>query len=161
MHDARAVANYVLNRAWEMGFEVSQIDIQKICYFLHGHHLVEHGIPLIKTEFEAWEYGPVQRVLYASFKKFEKQPITEEATAFDPIRRTEKQLPPITENSAIATIENHLVKYLEIPSFGLVDITHASGTPWSETMSDAENTVNVGMRISDQKIQEKFEGLGV
>lgn len=55
MHDARAVANHVLSRAWEMGFEVSQIDIQKICYFLHGHHLVEHGTPLIKTEFEAWE----------------------------------------------------------------------------------------------------------
>ncbi len=159
MYDARAVANYVLERAWEAGYDLTQIDIQKICYFLHGHHLVEHGAPLISTEFEAWDYGPVQRVLRGSFKKFGDQPIRELASAFDPIRRVKRELPKISDNAAIDTIEKHLPLYLDVPSFELVEMTHQPGTPWSQTMEDAKVRVNVGMRIENQTIAERFEGI--
>ncbi|MBO9453145.1 DUF4065 domain-containing protein [Tropicibacter sp. R16_0] len=161
MYDARVVANEVLKSAWSKGYDVTQIDIQKICYFLSGHHLVEHGEPLISSAFEAWDYGPVQRSLYNAFKKFEDQPITEFATAFDPIRRTTKELPPIQSNTARETIERHLEKYLAIPSFELVEITHSDGTPWTMTRSTSKQSANIGMRISNEMIASHFEGLSV
>jgi uncharacterized phage-associated protein len=159
MHDARVIANAVLEKAWELGYAVTQIDIQKICYFLHGHHLRDHGKPLIRTEFEAWQYGPVQPQLYQSFKRFESFPITELATAFDPVRRCEKPLGQIEENSARDTIETYLPLYLEFESFELVDMTHAPGTPWSRTLASAHARVNIGMRISDEVIHGHFEGV--
>lgn len=161
MYDARVIANEVLKAAWENGHDVTQIDLQKICYFLHGHHLIEHGQPMIASTFEAWDYGPVQRSLYNQFKKFGSQPITELATAFDPIRRKAKPLPAITTNSVRATIAAHLPKYLGIPSFELVDITHQPETPWSLTRSDAETSANIGLRITNNMIADHFEGLSV
>lgn len=159
MFDARIIANEILARAWEETLDLTQIDVQKNLYFLHGHHLTEHGIPLIKSEFEAWEFGPVQRIVYDEFKRFGDQPITEFARKFDPIKRTLTSFPRLTDNSAIDTIERHLYKYLEIPSFTLVDITHRPGTPWSRTMEAAISRVNVGMRIKDDLIKSYFEGL--
>lgn len=159
MYDARAIANLVLERAWDLGHELTQIDIQKICYFLHGHYLQTHGRPLVATEFEAWEYGPVQRALYGAFKRFEGEPITMLAVAFDPIRRRNVELPHISDNSVIDTIEKYLPYYLEIPSFELVNMTHRPGTPWSRTIADAETHVNVGMRIDNATIRSHFEGI--
>jgi uncharacterized phage-associated protein len=159
MYDARVVANAVLERAWRLGYEITQIDIQKICYFLHGHHLRANGVPLISTEFEAWDYGPVQRNLYASFKEFGDQPITKLAVSFDPIKRQLRPLPSIAENSVIDTIETHLLTYLDLASFELVDLTHAVGTPWSITVHDARLSVNVGMRIANETIAKHFEGI--
>lgn len=160
MYDARVVANEVLKAAWQTGYDVTQIDLQKICYFLHGHHLIEHGQPLINSTFEAWRHGPVQRSLYNQFKKFGAQPITELATAFDPIKRRAKELDPITANSARVTIETYLPKYLGIPSFELVEMTHMPGTPWFLTRLEAESSANIGMRIANSVITEHFEGVG-
>lgn len=159
MNDARVVANEVLKTAWRLGHDLTQIDIQKLCYFMHGHHLLEHGEPLIATEFEAWTFGPVQPVLYSSFKRYESNPITELATAFDPIRRVPKQLGELTSNSARHTIDTYLPRYLGLPSFALVEITHAEGTPWSETVRRAKTSANLGMKISTDLVRERFEGL--
>lgn len=159
MFDARIIANEVLTRAWEEGLELTQIDVQKILYFLHGHHLTEYGQPLIKTEFEAWDFGPVQRTAYDEFREFGELPITSLAQKFDPVKRTTTALPKLTDNAAISTIENHLSKYLEIPSFTLVDITHSPGTPWSRTIESSKAHVNIGMRIKNDLIVSYFEGL--
>lgn len=159
MFDARIIANEILQRAWQEGLELTQIDIQKISYFLHGHHLRDHGKPLISTQFEAWDHGPVQRSLYDAFKHYGDQPIDEPACKFDPIKRTTHEFPRLTDNAAISTIETHLNKYLEIPSFELVDITHRPGTPWSQTVEEARTSVNVGMRITNDLISSNFEGI--
>ncbi|SCX25478.1 Panacea domain-containing protein [Agrobacterium rosae] len=161
MFDARLIANEILLRAWKESLELTQIDIQKILYFLHGHHLIEHDFPLIKSEFEAWEYGPVQRIVYDQFKNYGDSPITELAERFDPISRQNSAFPRLTDNSAVSTIEQHLYKYLEVPSFSLVDITHRPGTPWSRTIEAAKERVNVGMRIKNDLIRSYFEGFQV
>ncbi len=141
---------------------MTQLDVQKICYFMNGHHLVDHGVPMIATEFEAWDHGPVQRLLYDSFKRFGREPITELATAFDPIRRKAKGLPEITSNSVVDTIEKYLGMYIGIPAPELVGgITHRRDTPWQITRAKAEDVPNIGMRISNAVIQEHFEGFRV
>lgn len=156
--DARAVANEILRRAWTLGFEPTQIDIQKICYFLHGHHLRNHGTPMIRTEFEAMDYGPVQAVLLDAFRRWSGEPIEELAQKFDPVTRAYSEIPPIEDNAIMATIDHYLSDYLSIPSFVLVDMTHAVGTPWSKTVSEAQRSANIGMRIDNDLISRCFEG---
>ena len=158
-YDARAIANEILIRAWESGFEPTQIDVQKISYFLHGHHLLEFGEPLIASEFEALHYGPVQRSLLDSFRKFGEEPIRELAQRFDPVKRVTIDIPRIRDNAVTQLVEKYLPVYLMIPSFELVDITHAAGTPWSRTVNLAKNAVNIGMRISNDLIRTHFEGV--
>ncbi|MBO6789504.1 MAG: DUF4065 domain-containing protein [Dinoroseobacter sp.] len=157
MYDPRVIANHVLEEAWNRDIDLTQVDIQKIVYFLNGHHLVEHGTPMVEGEFEAWEYGPVQRILLDSFRRFEDGPITEFAVAFDPIRRKRKTLPSISSNSVSETIDRFLDDYLEMGAFDMVDITHDENTPWSVTMQEAKHSANIGMRISSELIRERFE----
>ena len=159
MYDARVIANELLKRAWHAHVDMTQLDIQKICYFLNGHHLVDHGSPMILDEFEAWPHGPVQRVLYNSFKRFGSEPITELAGAFDPIRRVRKMLPEITSNSVLDTIEKYLPRYIGIPAHELVGMTHRQGTPWQITRENAKHEANIGMRISTDTIVQHFEGV--
>jgi uncharacterized phage-associated protein len=158
-HDARLIANEVLRRAWALGHEPTQIDVQKIVYFLHGHHLRDHDRPLVAEPFQALHYGPVQQVLLDAFCKYGDEPIRDLAVRFDPVRRTEHAFAPLSDNASVETIERYLDRYLALGSFDMVEMTHADGTPWSLTVQAARNVVNVGMRITDRLIRERFEGI--
>src|ERR1700738_3701746 len=78
-YDARAVANYFLERAKAEGIPITPMAIQKLVYFAHGWMLAVYGRPLINQRIEAWEYGPVIRDLYQQFKRFGDLPISEPA----------------------------------------------------------------------------------
>lgn len=82
-YDARAAANFVLDRADALKLGISNMHINKILYFAHGHFLAHKHKRLIDQEFEAWEHGPVVQDLYHRFKKFGKNAITERATILD------------------------------------------------------------------------------
>jgi uncharacterized phage-associated protein len=157
MFDARVVANAVLDRAELRGRAVTNLDLQKIVYFLHGHSLIAYNTPLVNGEFEAWTYGPVHRVLYDAFKVFNDTPVDGRATAFDPIRRTIRELPRLSDPHALALLDNVLDFYLDMPTRALVELTHSTGTPWTRTVEHAERRVNVGMKIPNALISKYFE----
>ena len=160
MIDPRIVANEVLDRAEQRGREVTNLDMQKIVYFLHGHYLSRHGRPLVEDEFEAWNYGPVHRVLYNAFRAYEATAIEGRAQAFDPVRRIARELPQLTDPEVLALMDEILGAYLDIPTFDLVEMTHKPGTPWSRTIAEAERRPKAGMKIANALIAQYFEGPG-
>lgn len=158
MLDARIIANTVLDRADARHRAITNLDLQKIVYFLHGHFLRAHDRPLVRGEFEAWPYGPVHRVLYDAFKAYNDTPIEGRATAFDPVRRQVRELPELDDLDVVGVLDDVLDFYLDMTTGSLVRLTHSAGTPWSRTVEEAEKHVNVGMRIPDSLISEFFEG---
>lgn len=158
MFDPRVIANEVLARAEQRGLQLTNLDLQKLVYFLHGEFLTKKGAPLVQGEFEAWQFGPVHRVLYDAFKQYASGPIERPAKRFDPIRRQYHPLPRVEDEVATEFLDSTLDRYLEIPTFMLVQITHSPGTPWSRTMEAAETKTNIGMVISDDLIAQYFEG---
>lgn len=137
---------------------MTNLDMQKVVYFVHGHYLLQYGRPLVNGEFEAWSYGPVHRVLYDALKRHEDLPINEKIVGFDPIRRRTRELPGLDDSDAIAVLDQVLDHYLNMPTFALVELTHRNATPWSRTIEDARTRVNVGMKIPNELIVECFEG---
>lgn len=158
MFDPRIIANEVLRRASQRGKTISNLHLQKIIYFLHGEWLALTGQPLVSGEFEAWQYGPVHRVLYDAFRDFGDAPIDSVARKFDPIRREFRPLPGLKEEAVRDFLDATLPRYIDVPPFILVQRTHAPGTPWSRTMEGAEVRANVGMVIENDLIAEHFEG---
>ncbi|MGH6962497.1 MAG: Panacea domain-containing protein, partial [Dongiaceae bacterium] len=75
-YDARAVANCLLDYADSKSSEITLLTLMKVIYFAHGWHLARFGQPLVTNHFEAWERGPVVRVLYDEFKDRRARPIT-------------------------------------------------------------------------------------
>jgi uncharacterized phage-associated protein len=158
MIDARIVANYVLRHGEARGRALTNLTLQKIVYFLHGEWLVRTGSPLVSGNFEAWQFGPVHRVLYDAFREYGDAPVEAPAQRYDPIRRKVHPLPDISDIGLREFLDETLPHYIDLPPFVMVQQTHAAGTPWSITMENAEKRANVGMVIDNDLIERHFEG---
>ena len=78
-YDSRVVANYLLDLASARKLTLTQLELYKILYFAHGWYLSSFSKPLLSQEFEAWQLGPVVKVLRDQFGKFGAKPITAKA----------------------------------------------------------------------------------
>jgi uncharacterized phage-associated protein len=158
MYDPRTIANAVLRRAQSRGRAMTNLDMQKVVYLLHGAFLRETKSPLVAGNFEAWQFGPVHKVLYDAFKSQGDAPIEAPARRFDPVRRLHQDLPALDDAEVESFLDSNLARFLDIPTFKLVQLTHSEGTPWSRTMEAAERKTNVGMVIPNDIIARYFEG---
>ena len=83
--DGRALANFVLDFCDARGRRITNLSLQKIVYFCHVWSLIRLGKPLVKHQFEAWQFGPVLQYLYREFREYDDQPIVGRATKIDPV----------------------------------------------------------------------------
>lgn len=150
-YDGRAVANFVLDHADQLGIKVTNLSLQKLVYFCHLWSLIELGRPLVKQSFEAWEYGPVLQYLYREFKRFGGAPITDRAQQTNPfngrkdvVRHT---LDPVTEE----LLKRVVGFYGRLSAGALVSLTHAHGGPWHRVWHQS-GRINPGMHIDDREI---------
>lgn len=157
MHDARAVANFLLDRADEMNVALTNMEILKHIYFAHGWHLVAFGKPLITNRIEAWQYGPVIRAVYDSFKNFDSAPITSRATLTDwatgEVVIAESDL---TEGAEVL-ITSTLAYYSGYRAFELSEMTHAPGGAWDRVWNAGDGRVRMNMEITNSMIRNDFE----
>ena len=82
MYDARAVANFFIDRALDNARPVTLMTLLKVLYFAHAWHLAKENEALIAQPFEAWRHGPVNRVVYEQMKGQGSKPITKKLTSF-------------------------------------------------------------------------------
>lgn len=154
-YDARALANFVLDRADVLRVGISNMHINKIVYFAHGWFLALRGQKLVDQPFEAWEYGPVVQDLYHRFKRFGKDSITERATVLD--KATGEYVPARCEVAVddLGLLTQVVDFYARIPPSKLSDMSHESGGPWDQVWN-YNGKSNPGMFITDNAIAEWF-----
>ena len=156
-YDAREVANFLLDLADEQNVDLSQVSLLKILYFCHGWYLLVNDIKLIKNDFEAWEYGPVVRVVRDEFKKFGSRKIQERARKLN-IYTGER----VIADSNLAESDKRFVKsvfvtYYNYSAWKLSDLTHEPGSPWDKLWNSKEPVARLGLRIRDEEIKRHFE----
>lgn len=153
--DGRAIANCILDIADADGIEVTNLSLQKLMYFCHAWHLVETGEPLVKTEFEAWQHGPVLQYLYRQFKDFENRPIRSRATAMNPHNGKQELVAYRIEEETKERLRRVVGFYGRMEPWDLVDMSHEKGGPWFEVWNHS-GRINPGMKISHTAIHEFF-----
>ncbi|UQS81990.1 DUF4065 domain-containing protein [Bombilactobacillus folatiphilus] len=70
MAKAMDVADYIITKAKKLSTPVSNLQLQKIMYYLNVIHLVENGVdqPLIDdARFQRWPFGPVISSVYHEY----------------------------------------------------------------------------------------------
>lgn len=155
-YDARAVANLLLERARVHGLEVTPLALQKLIYFAHGWMLTRYERPLVDGYFEAWKHGPVHPVLYACFRGFGREPITSPAERLN-LRTGELTIVAPPEDPEVIKAVDRVLEHLgALPSTRLVNISHARGGPWYETVNKRATETRLGLRISDTVVCERF-----
>ena len=156
MHDARGIANFLLDEAERRGIRLTVMTLLKVLYFAHAWYLAKENRPLIAQPFEAWKYGPVSRVVYDQFKIFEKSPISGRALSlnvdsakFEPTRY---EFDSDTREFLLATFNY----YSQFHAFKLSDLTHEEGGPWDQIWKEAERRAVPGMIIPNALIRTWF-----
>lgn len=155
-HDARAIANFLLDYAESRSSAITLMALLKMIYFAHGWHLAKYGAPLIKNHFEAWKDGPVVRVVYDAFKGAGSAAIRNRACKIDPVTRDRtivRHKLSIEESEFLKIIFDG---YGHIHAFALSDITHNRGSPWDRVWNAPIGGVVLGMRISNDRIRDHF-----
>lgn len=82
-YDAREVSNFVLKLANGSGRALTQMSLLKIIFYAHGWYLASKDKPLFRQPVEAWEHGPVVKVVRDAFKEFGSKPIDRMADRLD------------------------------------------------------------------------------
>ena len=127
-YDPRAVANLLLDLAAtdEDGpLPISNLALQKLLYFAHGHFLLRTGEPLVQGVFEAWTYGPVHPAVYQAFKAEAGRPIRMRATARNVMTGETRPLALPDDAEVRRQLRHVLRSYGHLSPGRLVDITHA------------------------------------
>ena len=146
-YDARAIANFILDESDAAGFTMYPTSLLKILYFGHGWHLALFGGPLIAQPFEAWEHGPVVRVVYDQIKDYSGKAIKVRLKAFNPRSMTPKVASAeITRGGA----------YGSLHPYKLSEMTHESGSPWTSVWEAAQIGASPGARLNDGEIRDYF-----
>jgi uncharacterized phage-associated protein len=154
--DVRAIANLVLDIASEDGRSVSNLVINKVVFFLHAHHLVEFGEPLVSAKIEAWDLGPVFRELYKEFKKFGDRPITKKAQRINPETGAVEICTESVSPEMRAFLQQFTRKYLPLSPNALIALSHEKGGPWDQVWNH-DTLSNASMSISDDLIKAWYQ----
>ncbi len=155
-YDPRAIANLLLDTADELGVAISNLALQKLLYFAHGHFLIRTGIPLVQGAFEAWNNGPVHPAVYHAFKAAGREPIRTRANSRNVMTGDLKEL----NNPENPDVRRHVIWILA--SYGhlspglLVAISHAPKGPWATVREQVTNATSLGARIPDSLTSKRF-----
>jgi uncharacterized phage-associated protein len=156
-YEARAIANGILELIEAKGGSVTNLKLQKLLFLCHAFYLVEIGDPLIEGEFEAWQYGPVHRGAYEAFKVFGDKEISAKAERLDPVRRTLTRIAAPTDPAVVRVLDKVVNFYGKWRARQLVDLTHAKDGPWDFAVKASGSRGNVGLKISNDVIKERFK----
>jgi uncharacterized phage-associated protein len=115
---SHSAARYICARG---NWSVTNLSLQKILYLAHMVHLGTSGERLVNTEFEAWDYGPVEPTLYRDVRMFGSKPIQDIFYSAAPIANTPEE----------ATLAEACDALISKKPGELVAITHWQNGAWA------------------------------
>lgn len=146
----------MLDYAARLSASVTLLQLLKIIYFAHGKYLARFDRPLIKNEIEAWEHGPVIRVVYEAFKNADGRPLSSRAMRLDPYTNSYDEVRPVSDEADARFIESIFDAFGRIDAFVLSRMTHIPGSPWDEVWNAPDGQVTLGMVIPNDRIRKYF-----
>jgi uncharacterized phage-associated protein len=157
MYEARKIANLLISRFDVGAINLTNLRLNKLLYFIHGHSLLERKNGLVRNHFEAWPYGPVVRVVYDAFKKFGDKIISEPASFLDYATGEHRPIPfdEITPDDT-KFIANVCRTYAEFSTARLVALSHQRGGAWDTIFAGHSKNEQLALRISDDLILRDF-----
>lgn len=156
MYDERAVANFLLDEAERSGIGLTHLALQKLLFFGHAWHLAQFDRPLVSGTFQAWQFGPVLRSVYDSFRNAGKRPISIRATRLDLDTGKYALCSASIDDDARGLLLAVLASGANLPAWYLSQLTHKPGSPWETIWARASEEVNVGMKIPNELIRQYF-----
>lgn len=140
------------------------MQLQKLVYITHGWYLAINGKPLIKSQVQAWQYGPVVPELYQATKMYGAAPINgflgSGSDSLFPEYNASQSRVPDNDADTWQLLEVIWDRYGKLSGAQLSELTHQAGTPWFYTWYELAGSEIDGTDIPMKKIEEHFIELG-
>lgn len=122
-----AIADYFVKKALSEKKTITNMHVLKMIYFAQGFGFTELHRRLIKDEFYAWQWGPVEINTYETFRKYGGGAINSISN------KTGKELEDIEKNANLVMFLDKIYKLRSINPFILSEKTHTPNGPWAKT----------------------------
>lgn len=150
-YDVRSLANFILDYCESRQRPITNIEINKITFFVFEEYLLQTGCRITEAKIEAWEFGPVFRELYHEFKSHGRDEIKTRARkycfnqkAFIP---AQDEISPVDAEMVLKTVDN----LLHLSASQMVHLSHVPGGPW-DIVYNHDSELNCGMEITESVI---------
>ena len=127
MYKAIDIAKYIINKSIEFNRPISNLQLQKILYYVQGEYIkVTKGCKLFDEDLEAWAYGPVVPEVYYEFNKYSSSNITSKYDIGYLDKEIQEIIDPIIKEKSL------------LSAWRLVEETH-NETPWKISYEENKN----------------------
>jgi uncharacterized phage-associated protein len=140
-----AVAEYLILKAQADDRTVDQLTLQKLVSYAQAFHLAAYEAPLFSNAIEAWEYGPVIRVLRFRFGKYKADPI-------DPSEATN----PVVDAHVRSWLDEVWAAFGQFPGTDLANMWHEH-EPYQEARATAQPGQPPHEVISPDRMSDYFQ----
>lgn len=157
MYEARKISNFLIVRYGGPSYDLTNLRLNKLLYFIHGWALTSRPDGLVRNHFIAWEHGPVIRPVYDAFKGFQDKPITKLAEHLD--YATGTTMPIAHDDIAPADAEiitRVFENYATYSTSQLRNLSHVPGGPWDVVYRAYLNDKRMSPRIPNDLIRQHF-----
>lgn len=159
MYEARKICNFVLARYDAQRFQLTNLRLNKLLFFMHAASLATRPDGLIRNHFEAWQYGPVVRPVFDAFKKHGECWITAPASFLDYATGQQRAIPfDDIQSSDRELIEAVFAEYSHFSTGQLVALSHEPGGPWDLVYRAHLADSTVSPRIPNDLIRRHVAG---
>jgi len=121
MYSALDLSKYIVTKCSNDGCSISNLQLQKILYYIQKDFLQNKDIVAFNDEIESWQFGPVVPNVYYAFCGFGSMPIT---SIFD------NDISANTEHKN--TIDKIVEEKRVLNPWELVEETHKPGGAWDK-----------------------------
>ncbi len=151
-YKALDIAKYIVQYSNKEKYEISNLRLQKLLYFVQGQFILEKSKFCFEDELEAWKYGPVVPSVYSFYKYYGNFSI-EERPEYAIDWQTGKIQDVYFDDNKIReedkSIINTIVKNAQEYSVNqLVNITHQQ-SPWKVAVKTGLNSVITKESLKD------------
>lgn len=127
MLKAQDLARYIITKCTLDGKPISNLQLQKILYFVQGAFYYKLNRSIFDDPIRAWDYGPVIDNVYDMYKKHGSSTIHDIDINFESTFSKERN-PEATRELVDIVVES----LREMDPWELVKISHEDGTPWKK-----------------------------
>ena len=129
------LSNYIVGYALGKGKPVSNLQLQKILYFVNGEFYRKYKRFLLDEDFYAYPLGPVNLEAYHLFKSYGASKIG----LYDEVNL---KLKPDEQE----TVDEVTDKYIQYSAYDLVELSHMVGKAWDKTRNEKGFYKKIDMR---------------
>jgi uncharacterized phage-associated protein len=122
-----AIADYLIEKANRDGKKITNLSLLKMIFFAQGYGFPDLKMMLIRDNFYAWSFGPVEPKTYAEFKKYGSSNI------IMPSGKTIQELDDIKRYPERVQFLDKIAELADVRPYVLMARTHEPGSPWDRT----------------------------